>query len=67
MEYAIKKYPEHACQFCGSEFKLVETLINDEFFWNEHEKMYQPHEFSDDFEHTGNQWCGQCEKEWTGL
>lgn len=25
-----KRYPKHACQFCGSEIKLVETVIDDD-------------------------------------
>lgn len=63
----MQKFPKHACQSCGSERKLVETLIDDEFFWEENEKMYQPNGFTDCFDHTGNEWCAQCGKEWTGI
>ena len=35
MERKIKKYPKHTCQFCGSDRKLVETIIDDEFYWDE--------------------------------
>jgi hypothetical protein len=66
MENKNKKFPKHACQFCGSERKLVETLIDDEFIWEERYKMYVPNQFSDLFEHTGNNRCGECEKDWTG-
>jgi hypothetical protein len=66
MNEKIKKFPKHSCQSCGSERKLVETIIDDEFFWNENEKMYQPNKFTDTFEHTGNNRCAQCEKKWSG-
>lgn len=62
-----KKFPKHACQFCGSERKFVETVIDDEFFWDDFEKMYQPHNFTDNFEHTGNNRCVECQKSWTGI
>lgn len=67
MNKKLKNFPKHACQFCGSECKLVETIIDDEFFWNDIEKMYQPNEFTDDFDHTGNNRCAKCQKIWTGL
>lgn len=67
MKEDTKTFPKHACQFCGSEHKLVETLIDDEFFWSEEDQMYQPNKFSDLFEHTGNNRCAECQKEWTGL
>lgn len=67
MDEKIKKYQKHSCQFCGCERKLVETIIDDEFFWNDDEQMYQPNKFTDIFEHTGNQRCAQCEKEWSGM
>lgn len=60
------KFPQHACQHCGSERKLVETLIDDEFVWNEDRLQYEPNGFTDCFEHTGNDRCAQCEREWTG-
>ena len=31
----MKKFQKHACQHCGSEVKLVETIIDDEFSWNQ--------------------------------
>lgn len=67
MTEVTKTIPKHACQFCGCERKLVETLIDDEFVWNEIEKMYQPNGFTDMFEHTGVVRCAECKEEWTGL
>lgn len=67
MKKTKNKFPEHACQFCGCERKLVETIIDDEFFWDEGTKTYQPNSFTDSFEHTGNDRCAECEKKWTGL
>lgn len=67
MKNKIKKFPKHACQYCGAERKYVETIIDDEFFWSEKEKIYQPNGFTDMFEHTGNNRCAECEKEWTGI
>ena len=67
MNTETKIFPEHACQLCGCERKLVETIIDDEFFWDEVGQMYQPNGFTDMFEHTGNNLCAQCEKEWTGV
>ena len=67
MNSETKIFPKHACQFCGSECKLVETLIDDEFFWDEVSQMYQPNKFMDNFEHTGNNRCSECGKEWTGM
>ena len=66
MENKTIKYPKHACQYCGAERKYVETVIDDEFFWSEKEKIYQPNGFTDMFEHTGNNRCAECEREWTG-
>ena len=63
MDNEIKTFPKHACQFCGSELKLVETLIDDEFYWDEVDQMYQPNKFMDNFEHTGNNRCAECGKE----
>lgn len=60
------KFPKHACQHCGEERKLVETIIDDEFFWNEDKKIYEPNKFTDNFEHTGREHCAHCGKEWTG-
>lgn len=67
MNKKINKFPKHSCQFCGCERKLVETIIDDEFFWNEDEQIYQPDKFTDSFEHTNNNRCAQCEKEWSGM
>lgn len=61
-----KKILKHACQFCGSERKFVETIIDDEFFWDENDKMYQPNGFTDMFEHTGFAYCPDCKGQWTG-
>jgi hypothetical protein len=66
MQHITTKFPEHACQHCGSDRKLVETIVYDEFLWNEYKQEYQSNKFTDDFEHTGNEWCVRCEKEWTG-
>lgn len=66
MKSEIKKFPKYACQYCGAKCKLVETLIDDEFCWCEDEKRYEPNKFMDIFEHTGNDRCGECQKEWTG-
>ena len=67
MKTETKKYPKHACQHCGTERKYVETIIDDEFSWSEKENIYQPNGFTDMFEHTGNNRCAECEKEWTGV
>lgn len=65
MQQKTQKFPEHACQLCGAERKLVETLIDDEFVWDDR-NGYVPNEFTDSFEHTGNERCAQCEEPWTG-
>jgi hypothetical protein len=62
----VKTFPKHACQFCGCERKLVQTLIHDEFIWNEIEKIYQPNGFTDTFEYTGYAYCPDCKEQWTG-
>jgi hypothetical protein len=67
MNEKVKYFPKHSCQFCGSECKLVETIIDDEFFWDEDEQAYQANKFTDIFEHTGNQRCAECERDWSGL
>jgi DNA-directed RNA polymerase subunit RPC12/RpoP len=61
------KHPEHACQYCGSKTKLVETLIGDEFCWDDISEAYQPNKFTDSVQHSGNNRCAECGKEWTGL
>lgn len=63
----VKNFPEYACQQCGSERKLVETVIDDEFYWDERSKTYQPNGFTDDFEHTGNDRCAECDESWSGF
>ena len=60
-------YPKHACQFCGSTKKLVETVIDDEFVWNNDDNNYEPSGFSDKFEHTGEECCAGCGEKWTGI
>ncbi len=67
MRIKVISFPEHACQKCGSERKLVETIIDDEFYWDEQSKRYQPNGFTDEFEHTGNARCADCDESWTGL
>ena len=66
MNTETKIFPKHTCQLCGCERKLVETIIDDKFYWDEAGQMYQPNGFTDMFKHTGNNRCAQCEKEWTG-
>jgi rRNA maturation endonuclease Nob1 len=67
MNTRIKAFPAHVCKICGCERKLVETIVDDEFYWDKGSKMYQPNGFTDMFEHTGNNRCADCGKEWTGL
>ncbi len=62
MKNKKQKFPKHTCQYCGSESKLVETIIDDEFCWDEDVKEYLPNKFMDDFEHSGNERCSICEK-----
>lgn len=61
-----KKFPKHACQYCGAEEKLIEVLTFDRFFWNELSRCYEPNKPSNDIENTGKEWCFECEKKWTG-
>lgn len=61
------EHPTHACQHCGATSKLVETLIDDEFCWNEATGSYEPNKFTGIFEHTGSERCAVCGREWTGL
>jgi hypothetical protein len=65
MNTQMPKFPKHACQFCGSECKLVETLIQDQFIWDDR-YGYVANGFTDEFVHTGNYLCQECRKEWTG-
>jgi len=65
MKEKKESYPGHSCQYCGSERKLVETLIDDEFVWDKH-YGFIPNKFTDCFEHTGNERCARCEESWTG-
>ncbi len=57
----------HQCQHCGSDTKLVETIIDDEFIWDDTSKQYQPHQYTDCFEHTGKERCARCQQDWTGV
>jgi hypothetical protein len=67
MSNSEKRYPKHACQFCGSEIKLVETVIDDEFVWDKKKHRYVPNGFRDQFEHTGTETCSSCKCDWTGM
>ena len=67
MKKEVKKYPKHACQFCGCERKYIETIIDDEFIWDEKYQGYVPNGFTDAFEHTGVVSCAECRQPWTGL
>ena len=42
MQKKSKRFPKHACQYCGTERKLVETIIDDEFCWNNNTHQYEP-------------------------
>lgn len=63
----ITTLQKSTCQFCGSARKLVETIIDDEFVWNESEGRFEPDKLSDDFEHTGEERCAVCKRDWTGI
>lgn len=63
----IIKYPKHVCQFCGSDRKFVETIIDDEFVWSEIENRFEPNKFCNDFEHTGEERCAECNNDWSGF
>lgn len=67
MEINDTSIPKHACQYCGSELKLVETIIDDEFVWDKNESQYIPNGFKDQFKHSGEECCALCHKDWTGL
>jgi len=67
MKRKNEEFPKYACQFSGREHKLVETLIDDEFIWNEVEQMYQPNKFTDMFKHTGKRYCTECAEDRTRL
>lgn len=66
MESKNTIFPTHTCQHCGSEIKLVETIIDDEFIWDESLNKYVPNSFTDQFAHTGVERCAKCDKDWTG-
>jgi hypothetical protein len=66
MKKKTKTFPKHACRFCDCERKYIETIIDDEFVWNEIEKIYQPNGFTDSFEHTGYAYYPECKEQWTG-
>jgi hypothetical protein len=67
METNVKTFPRHACQYCGHDRKLVDAILSDMFVWNETLGVYEPHMLTNDFEHTGDEWCERCGKEWTGF
>lgn len=60
-------FPKYACQNCGCDRKLVETVIDDEFVWNEKDMRYEPVGFTDYFDHTGFERCAECNAEWSGF
>jgi hypothetical protein len=66
MQKKTQIFPKHACQYCGAERKYVETIIDDEFFWEERYNEFVPNGFTDMFEHTGNDRCAECGEDWTG-
>lgn len=66
MEIETKNFPKHMCQICGAETKLVETVVDDEFIWDEKSSEYVPNGYTDNFEHTGNNRCAECGNVWTG-
>jgi hypothetical protein len=66
MTESTKTFPKHACQFYGCERKLVQTLIDDEFFWDEKDHTYVPNGFTDTFEYTGYVYCPDSKEWWTG-
>lgn len=66
MQQTNEKFPKHACQHCGAERKLVETIIDDEFIWDERDG-YVPNKFCNEFEHTDREWCAWCKEECTGF
>ena len=67
MSIDTTKFPEHACQHCGEDCKLVETIIDDEHIWNKSRQIYEPNKYTNSFDHTGNKRCAACHEEWTGL
>lgn len=67
MKKKTKTFPKHACQFCGCDRKFVETIIDDEFFWDETDQTYVPNGFTDTFDHTGVVSCAECRQSWTGM
>lgn len=66
MNKPIKKFPKHACQYCGAEEKVIEVLTYDRFMWDEGGKCYEPNKPTGDLETTGKEWCFGCGKKWTG-
>lgn len=51
----VIEHPKYACQVCGSTRKVVETVVGDEFIWNESEKCQEPSKFSDEFERANEE------------
>lgn len=64
-EYVKLEYNKFYCQHCGCDRKSVETIIGDEYVIDEdgHGEYVG---FTDDFEHTGNDTCMECNEPWTG-
>lgn len=61
------EFPKHACQHCWCERKRVETLIDDEFIWDEWANEFTANGFGDNFSHTWKETCCECGKKWTGF
>ena len=62
MDEATNQFPRHACQHCGSERKLLETLIDDEHVWNAAVQQYEPNRFTKYFDYTGKARCASARK-----
>lgn len=52
------------CRNCWWTSKMVETIIDDEFVFDEETKERQAVGFSDDFIHTGIETCKDCWEDW---
>lgn len=60
------KYNKYFCQHCGSDTKLVDTKIYDKCIIDPNTGEPDFVGFTDDFEHTGNDICANCERDWSG-
>jgi hypothetical protein len=60
------KYNKNFCQHCGGQRVYVETIIDDEFIISESGSV-DTNGYTDIFEHTGNNRCAECNKEWSGV